>query len=83
MAVDVQRPVPAWQRGKVASWLVTVDHKRIGILYIGTAGFFFALSGFLALLIRSQLAQAEGGVFHGNAYYEVVKKNGKGVVVRS
>ena len=48
--------VPAWQRGKVAGWLVTVDHKRIGILYIATAGFFFALSGFLALLIRTQLA---------------------------
>ena len=51
--------IPAWQRGRVASWLVTVDHKRIGILYIATAGFFFALSGFLALLIRTQLAQAD------------------------
>ena len=28
---------PAWQRGKVASWLVTTDHKRIGILYISTS----------------------------------------------
>ena len=33
-----QRRVPAWQRGRVASWLVTVDHKRIGILYIATSG---------------------------------------------
>ena len=32
-----QPPVPAWQRGRVASWLATVDHKRIGILYIVTA----------------------------------------------
>ena len=47
MATRVEQPhVPAWQRGKVASWLVTVDHKRIGILYIGTAGLFFAISGF-------------------------------------
>ena len=46
MAVDVQQPpVPSWQRGRVASWLVTVDHKRIGILYIATAGLFFALAG--------------------------------------
>jgi len=53
VAVRAHEPfVPAWQRGKVASWLVTVDHKRIGILYIGTAGIFFAVSGFLALLIR-------------------------------
>ena len=34
---------PAWQRGRVASWLVTTDHKRIGILYISTALVFFAL----------------------------------------
>ena len=31
--------------GKVASWLVTIDHKRIGILYIATAGVFFVLAG--------------------------------------
>ena len=80
MAVDVHRPVPAWQRGRVASWLVTVDHKRIGILYIATAGFFFAVSGLLALLIRSQLATADGGVVTGNAYNEVVTMHGTGMV---
>ena len=73
-------PIPAWQRGKVASWLVTVDHKRIGILYIATAGFFFALSGLLALLIRTQLAQADGGVITGTSYNEVVTMHGTGMV---
>ena len=34
-----------WRRGKVASWLTTVDHKRIGILYIWTSLVFFALGG--------------------------------------
>lgn len=81
MAVSVEQPtVPSWQRGKVASWLVTVDHKRIGILYIATAGLFFALSGFLALLIRSQLAQSDGGVITGDAYNEVVTMHGTGMV---
>ncbi|HET9243297.1 MAG TPA: cytochrome c oxidase subunit I [Gaiella sp.] len=81
MAVDVpQQPVPSWQRGRVASWIVTVDHKRIGILYIGTAGFFFALSGFLALLMRSQLATSDGGVITGDAYNEVVTMHGTGMV---
>jgi cytochrome c oxidase subunit 1 len=75
-----QPPVPAWQRGKVASWLVTVDHKRIGILYIATAGFFFALSGFLALLIRTQLARPDGHVVTGNSYNEVVTMHGTGMV---
>ena len=82
MAVDVGHEplVPAWQRGRVASWLVTVDHKRIGILYIATAGVFFALSGFLALLIRTQLAQADSSVVTGEAYNEVVTMHGTGMV---
>ena len=75
-----EHPIPAWQRGKVASWLVTIDHKRIGILYIATAGFFFALSGILALLIRTQLAQADGGVITGTSYNEVVTMHGTGMV---
>ena len=54
-----RRPIPAWQRGRFASWLVTVDHKRIGILYLATRGFFFVAGGIMALLIRTQLAHAE------------------------
>jgi cytochrome c oxidase subunit 1 len=42
------------------SWITTVDHKRIGILYFVTALGFFLLGGFEALLIRLQLAQPNG-----------------------
>ena len=81
MATRVEHPVgPAWQRGKVASWLVTVDHKRIGILYIGTAGLFFAISGFLALLIRTQLTSPDNTLITGNSYNEVVTMHGTGMV---
>ena len=45
-----------WKNGRVASWLVTVDHKRIGILYIATSIVWFVAGGILALLMRSQLA---------------------------
>ena len=47
-------PLP-WHRGRVASWLVTTDHKRIGILYIATSLAFFVAGGVLALLIRTEL----------------------------
>ncbi|HKQ64346.1 MAG TPA: hypothetical protein VJZ73_05035, partial [Methylomirabilota bacterium] len=40
----------------VWSWLTTVDHKRIGILYGVSAFAFFLLGGVEALLIRLQLA---------------------------
>jgi cytochrome c oxidase subunit 1/cytochrome c oxidase subunit I+III len=41
----------------VFGWITTVDHKRIGILYLVTAIFFFALGGMEALLMRIQLAR--------------------------
>ena len=36
----------------ISSWLLTLDHKRIGILYIITLSIFFALGGVYAGLIR-------------------------------
>ena len=38
------------------SWLMTTDHKRIGILYGVSALVFFVVGGIEALLIRTQLA---------------------------
>ena len=44
------------------SWVTTVDHKRIGIMY-GAAGlFFFLVAGIEALLIRIQLARPDGSL---------------------
>jgi cytochrome c oxidase subunit 1 len=71
---------PAWQRGKVASWLVTVDHKRIGILYIATGGLFFVAAGIMALLIRTQLAQANAGVLEAETYNQLVTIHGTAMV---
>ena len=36
-------------------WVVTVDHKRIGLMYIGYALIFLVVAGVEALLIRAQL----------------------------
>jgi cytochrome c oxidase subunit 1 len=40
----------------ITGWLTTVDHKKIGIMYLVTAFGFFLLGGLLALLIRMELA---------------------------
>jgi cytochrome c oxidase subunit 1 len=37
-------------------WVTTVDHKKIGLMYIGYALIFLVIAGFQALLIRIQLA---------------------------
>ena len=76
MAVRAEKPVPAWQRGRVASWLTTVDHKRIGILYIVTSGLFFVAGGIMALLIRTQLAQANSDFITRHGYNELFTIHG-------
>jgi len=65
-----------WRRGRVASWVTTVDHKRIGLLYIGTSLAFFAAGGILALLMRAQLAQADEHFVTRNTYNELFTIHG-------
>ena len=80
MAVRTEAAVPAWQRGRFASWLVTVDHKRIGLLYIGTSGLFFLAGGVMALLMRTQLAQAEADFITQDGYNELFTMHGTTMV---
>ena len=39
----------------VWAWMTTVDHKKIGLMYLVAVAFFFALAGFLALALRTEL----------------------------
>ena len=48
-----------YERPVILDWLTTVDHKKLGILYLYTTMFFFAVGGVLALLVRTQLAVAD------------------------
>jgi cytochrome c oxidase subunit 1/cytochrome c oxidase subunit I+III len=47
---------PAKRRHYQLAWLSTVDHKRIGVLYMLTGLFFLIVGGLEALVIRLQLA---------------------------
>jgi len=59
----------------VKRWLVTTNHKDIGILYLVTSLFFLVFGGVLAMLIRVQLWQG-GGFMSGTAYNETVTAHG-------
>jgi len=37
------------------SWLITLDHKRIGIMYLISVLVFFVFAGIMALLVRIEL----------------------------
>jgi len=55
----------------VWSWVTTVDHKRIGVLYGVTAILFFMLGGAEALLIRLQLAQADNNLISAGFFSQL------------
>jgi cytochrome c oxidase subunit I len=79
VAVNVEEAQPYrtdWRNGRVASWVTTVDHKRIGILYLWTTLGFFAIGGFLALLMRTQLLTPNEGFMTKNSYNEAVTIHG-------
>jgi cytochrome c oxidase subunit 1 len=58
------------------SWLTTVDHKKIGIMYFVTAMFFFVVGGIEALLIRAQLAVPNGQVLTAEQYNQIFTMHG-------
>ena len=65
---NLRRPVQStgWK-----SWLFTVDHKKIGIMYGAFAMFFFIVGGVEALLIRLQLAAPDGKVLSADLYNQM------------
>jgi len=69
-----------WRRGRVAGWVTTADHKRIGLLYIVTSLVFFAAGGIIALLMRAQLAQADESFITRDRYNELFTIHGTTMV---
>ena len=57
-------------------WLTTVDHKKIGILYGGTALFFLAVGGLEAMGIRTQLIRPDNHFLTAELYDEFFTMHG-------
>ena len=58
------------------SWLLTVDHKRIAILYLISISVFFALGGLMAVLIRMELITPAGDLMQSDTYNKVFTMHG-------
>lgn len=57
-------------------YLTTVDHKKIGILYLIGGGFFFILGGLEAMVIRIQLIVPENDFVSAGFYNEMITMHG-------
>jgi cytochrome c oxidase subunit 1 len=62
--------------GGIWSWITTVDHKRIGILYFVSSLAFFLIGGIEAMLIRLQLAGPENTLLSAQAYNQIFTMHG-------
>ncbi|MBA2687857.1 MAG: cytochrome c oxidase subunit I [Gemmatimonadaceae bacterium] len=66
----------AGEQSGLWSWLTTVDHKRIGTLYLYTALSFFIVGGLEAVLIRMQLQGPNGRLLSAEMYNQLFTMHG-------
>jgi cytochrome c oxidase subunit I len=60
----------------IKSWLLTVDHKRIGIMYAVSLALVFFVAGILALLVRTELFTPGQNIMGADAYNQVFTMHG-------
>jgi cytochrome c oxidase subunit I len=60
----------------IRSWLLTRDHKRIGLLYLAAITVFFFIGGAMAVLIRLELATPVGDLVTDETYNKLFTMHG-------
>src|ERR1700716_2407648 len=58
------------------SWLLTKDHKRIALLYLGSISVFFFIGGLYAMLIRLELLTPQGDLLQATTYNKTFTQHG-------
>jgi cytochrome c oxidase subunit I+III len=77
MVVNVERLERIWfEPAGLKTWATTVNHKKIGKRYLVTASLFFVAAGVEALIMRTQLAQPNGGIVGPKAYDQLFSMHG-------
>ncbi|HZS85648.1 MAG TPA: cytochrome c oxidase subunit I [Stellaceae bacterium] len=60
----------------IRSWLLTTDHKRIGLMFFGSVTFFFFIGGAAATLIRLDLLDPAGRLVQPDMYNRLFTMHG-------
>src|SRR4051812_6920110 len=68
--------VKEYSTNGVWSWLTTVDHKRIGMLYLVTALCWFTVGGLEAVIMRAQLQGPNGHVVSAEMFNQLFTMHG-------
>ena len=60
----------------IRSWIFTLDHKRIGVMYLVTTLAWLLLGGIFALLVRTELLTPGGTIMKADTYNEMFTLHG-------
>src|SRR4051812_48421195 len=83
-ATEITRELPGEMAAKnylnaeigVRSWILTTDHKRIGILYLWTILVFFVIASVAAALMRIELLTPQGDLVTSETYNKLFTIHG-------
>src|SRR5271154_724525 len=64
----------------IRSWLLTTDHKRIALLYLGSVTFFFFVGGIFATMIRIHLLTPAGYLVTPETYNKLFTMHGVAMI---
>src|SRR2546423_6066094 len=64
------------EKRTLISWLLTTDHKRIGLLYLYSIIFYFAIAAVAAALMRMELITPEGDMVTSETYNKLFTIHG-------
>src|SRR6201996_2544946 len=65
---------------KWLDWVLTTDHKKIGIMYLVLTFVFFGLGGVEALLMRTQLGVPNNTLLSGQHYNQLMTMHGTTII---
>jgi len=73
---ELAKATTAREKAGMLAWVATVDHKRIGIMYLVASLVFFAAGGIEALLMRIQLARPNMAFLSPDEYNQIFTLHG-------
>src|ERR1700748_3330407 len=76
VVVEPEEPPSYSNEHTLGSWLLTTDHKRIGLLYLFTIIFFFGIAATAAAIMRLNLLTPRGDLVQAETYNKLFTTHG-------
>ncbi len=78
--IATTRPMTRPRYSGIMAWLTTVDHKKIGIMYVLTTFTFFVMGVVLAQIMRAELANPGADLVNADQYNQLFSIHGSTMI---